>query len=73
MKTKTKSILVKALFAVLLAVLVIIEIARGFWALDEEVYLLLSRLVGGIACILFMLEFSFTKEAFYYRQEIKLL
>ena len=60
MKTKTKSILVKALFAVLLAVLVFIEIARGLWSLDEEVYLLLSRLVGGVACLLFMLEFSFT-------------
>ena len=60
MKSKTKSILVKALFAVLLAVLVFIEIARGLWSLDEEVYLLLSRLVGGVACLLFMLEFSFT-------------
>lgn len=61
MKTKAKGLLVKILFAVLLAVLIFIEIARGVWALDEEIYLLLSRLVGGFACLLFMVEFSFTR------------
>lgn len=63
MKTKAekKSVLIKIFFVISLALLAGIEIARAVWELDGNVYLLMSRLVGGAACILFMLEFSYTK------------
>ena len=61
MKAERKSFIIKALFALLLMLLLAVEAARAIWKIDENLYLLLSRFAGGGACLLFMLEFSFTK------------
>jgi hypothetical protein len=61
MRAERKSLIIKVLFALFLLFLLAVEAARAIWKLDEDLYLLLSRFVGGGACLLFMIEFSFTK------------
>lgn len=61
MKTEKKNFLVKALFVVLLLLLVAIEISYAIWKFDQSLYMLMSRFAGGSACLLFMIEFSFTR------------
>ncbi len=60
---KVAAALRKALLLVLLLVLVALEIGYRFFgdklAMSEDIYLTLTRLIGGVACLLFMLEFSF--------------
>ena len=60
MKIETKKNLVKILFAFFLILLLVIEVAHAIWMFDDDLYLLLCRLAGGGACLLFMFEFSFT-------------
>ena len=60
MKSKKKSLTVKIIFAALLVVLLAIEVIYRVSPFDKELYMLLSRSVGGGACLLFMIEFSFT-------------
>lgn len=63
MKTKLdkKSVAVKVFFVIALAVLAAIEVIYAIKPFDKNLYLLASRFVGGGACILFMVEFSFTR------------
>ena len=61
MKTEKKNFLGKSLFFVFLFLLVAIEVVHAILKFDDDLYLLLSRFVGGGACLLFMIEFSFTK------------
>ena len=61
MTDKIKGYLIRVLFAVCLGALLLVELLRGWLSLDENVYLLLSRVIGGFSCILFMIEFSITK------------
>lgn len=61
MKTEKKGVAVRALFITFLLLLLAIEAAHAFWKFDDELYLLMSRFAGGGACLLFMLEFSFTR------------
>ena len=61
MRAERKSLIIKVLFALFLLFLLAVEAARAIWKLDEDLYLLLSRFLGGGACLLFMIEFSFTK------------
>ena len=61
MKSEKKNFLVKALFVVLLLLLVAIEVSYAVWKFDQSLYMLMSRLAGGGACLLFMVEFSFTR------------
>ena len=61
MTDKIKGYLIRTLFFVCLAALLGIEILRATVSLNEEIYLLLSRVIGGFSCILFMIEFSITK------------
>lgn len=61
MESKAKSVAVKVFFVVLLVALLLVELARIAWGFDGEPYQLLSRLLGGMACLLFMVDFSFTK------------
>lgn len=61
MTDKIKGYLIRALFAVCLVALLLVELLRGWLSLDENLYLLLSRVIGGFSCILFMIEFSITK------------
>lgn len=61
MANEKKSSVIKALFAVLLIILLAIEVAHAIWSFNDDIYLMLSRFVGGGACILFMIEFSFVR------------
>lgn len=61
MKTEKKNFLVKASFVALLLILVAIEISYAVWKFDQSLYMLMSRFAGGGACLLFMIEFSFTR------------
>ena len=61
MKAEAKSKIIKLLFFVFLFLLLSIEVAHAVWNFTDELYLLMSRFVGGGACLLFMLEFSFTR------------
>ena len=61
MTAKSKARIVKVLFVVALAILLGIEVLRAVFSLDEQIYLLLSRFAGGAACLLFMMDFSFTR------------
>ena len=61
MKSKKKSLTAKIIFAALLVVLLAIEVIYRVSPFDKELYMLLSRFVGGGACLLFMIEFSFTR------------
>ena len=61
MKAEKKNIFVKALFITFLLLLVAIEVAYAIFKFDNSIYMLMSRFVGGGACILFMIEFSFTR------------
>ena len=61
MKSKKKSLIVKIFFAVFLGLLLAIEVIYRVYPFDKELYMLLSRFVGGGACLLFMIEFSFTR------------
>ncbi len=62
-KAKVAEIIRKSALMVLLALLVLIELGYRFYntrlGLGENTYLTLTRLIGGAACIFFMLEFSF--------------
>ena len=60
MKTEKRSYLIKILFVVFLLALFAIEAAHAILKFDDDLYLLLSRFVGGGACIVFMVEFNFT-------------
>ena len=61
MKAEKKSKIIKILFFVFLLLLLAIEVAHAVWQFHDDLYLLMSRFVGGGACLLFMLEFSFTR------------
>ena len=61
MKTEKKNFLVKASFVALLLILVAIEISYAILKFDQSLYMLMSRFAGGSACLLFMIEFSFTR------------
>ena len=61
MKDKTKSLVVKVLFVALLAILLAIELSHAIIGYNDDLYLLMSRFVGGGACLLFIIEFSFTR------------
>ena len=61
---KLGAILRKIALLLLLALLVAIELAfrffNGSFNISEDAYLTATRLVGGFACVVFMLEFSFS-------------
>ena len=61
MKTEKRNFHVKILFGFFLALLIVIEVAHAILKFDDDLYLLMSRLAGGGACLVFMLEFDFTK------------
>lgn len=61
MKAKNKNLLIKILFGILLSALLAVEATHAIWKFDDNLYLLLSRFIGGGACLVFMLEFSFTR------------
>ena len=61
MKPEKKNFLIKALFVTFLLLLIAIEVAYAVLKFDQSIYMLLSRLAGGSACLLFMIEFSFTR------------
>lgn len=61
MKAKKNEFLVKLFFFMFLILLAVIEVTHAIWKFDDDLYLLLSRFVGGGACLLFIVEFSFTK------------
>ena len=61
MKAKNKSIVVKVLFVTLLVILLAIEVTHAVLKYNDDVYLLMSRIAGGGACLLFIIEFSFTR------------
>ncbi len=65
-KSSKRSALVrKIILMVLLSVLVAIELGFRFFndklGLTDDIYMTLTRLIGGAACIMFMLEFSFER------------
>lgn len=61
MNAEKKNFLIKSMFVSLLFLLVAIEIAYAVFKFDQSIYMLLSRFAGGGACLLFMIEFSFTR------------
>ena len=61
MKIDRKSLIIKVLFALFLLFLLAIEIAHAVLSFNDDLYLLMSRFAGGGACLMFMLEFSFTR------------
>ena len=61
MKIEKRNFLVKIFFIFFLALLVAIEISHATLKFDDDLYLLLSRLAGGGSCLVFMVEFDFTK------------
>ena len=64
MTDKIRTRVIKILFVVALAALLAIEVLHAIVKFDDQMYLLLSRFVGGGACLLFMVDFSFTKILF---------
>ena len=64
MKTKSKNTLIRALFFVFLGALLAVEISYATLQYNNEIYLLMSRLFGGCACMIFMIDFSITKILF---------
>ena len=61
MTANTRARVIKILFVVALAALLAIEAIRAVFGFNDELYMLLSRFVGGGACLLFMVDFSFTR------------
>ena len=61
MKIDRKSLIIKVLFALFLLFLLATEIAHAVLSFNDDLYLLMSRFAGGGACLMFMLEFSFTR------------
>ena len=64
MTAKSKARVIKILFVISLAALLLIEVLRATLDFDDQIYLLLSRFAGGAACLLFMVDFSFTRVLF---------
>lgn len=66
MKTKLdkKSLVIRIFFVVALVILAAIEIIYAIKPFDKNLYLLMSRFIGGGACLLFMIEFSFARILF---------
>ncbi len=60
---KTAEVLRKTALLLLLAALVVIELGFRFYAeelgITENIYMTLTRFIGALACMLFMLEFSY--------------
>ena len=56
-----KSKIIRILFFAFLAGLLIVEITYSILQYSEDMYLLMSRFIGGGACIVFMVDFSMTK------------
>ena len=63
-KLDKKSLIIKIFFVVALLMLAAIEVVYALKPFDKNIYLLMSRFVGGGACLLFMIEFSFTRVLF---------
>ena len=61
MRVERKSVIIKSLFVAFLVFLLVVEVAHAVWGFNDDIYLLLGRIIGGGACVLFMAEFSFTK------------
>lgn len=61
MKTDVKNKIVRLLFFGLLLLLLAVEITHAVLQYNEDLYLCMSRFIGGCACIVFMLDFSVTK------------
>lgn len=61
MKTETKSKIIRIFFFALLAGLLAVELTYATLHYNEELYLLMSRFLGGFACVVFMIDFSMTK------------
>ena len=61
MKTETKSKIIRIFFFALLAGLLVVELTYSMLRYSEDLYLLMSRFLGGFACIVFMVDFSITK------------
>ena len=57
MTDKIRTRVIKILFVVALAALLAIEVLHAIVKFDDQMYLLLSRFVGGGACLLFMVDF----------------
>ena len=64
MTAKSKARVIKILFVISLVALLLIEVLRATLDFDDQIYLLLSRFAGGAACLLFMVDFSFTRVLF---------
>ena len=61
MKNQTKSKIIRILFFALLVGLLVVEITYSTLHYNEDLYFLMSRFLGGFACVVFMVDFSITK------------
>lgn len=61
MKNQTKSKIIRILFFALLVGLLGVEITYSTLHYNEDLYFLMSRFLGGFACVVFMVDFSITK------------
>ena len=61
MNTKTKSRIIRIFFFALLAGLLAVELTYSMMHYNEDLYFLMSRFLGGFACVVFMVDFSITK------------
>ena len=61
MKSKNKSKIIRIFFFVFLAGLLAVELTYSILHYNEDLYFLMSRFLGGSACVVFMIDFSITK------------
>ena len=61
MNTKTKSRIIRIFFFALLLGLLAVELTYSMMHYNEDLYFLMSRFLGGFACVIFMVDFSITK------------
>lgn len=61
MSAELKNKIVKILFFSLLLGLLAVEITHAIWKYNDDLYLCMSRFIGGTCCIVFMADFSITK------------